>query len=377
MNRMKRIFCAVLALALLLSAFTATAVQNEADEKFVSTAAHLKELPLHTGSVGGEWLVLGLARAELLDPDAACEYTQISVDYVKSIGSERLHQRKSTDNSRLILALSSLGADPRNVAGYDLTAPLNDFRYVSKQGISGVIWALIALDCCAYPAQNGVRQQLLDAVLAAQHSDGGWGLDEAVSDPDLTGMALQAMSPYRAYDPEVRLAAENGVAFLAGIRQQSGGYASYDGINPESGAQVIVALTALGIDPATDERFVSGGRTIFDSLLRFSVEGGFSHTLGGEYNQMATEQAFYALAAYRRFLAGKTALCDMTDVCDHTLVDADGDGRLTINDATVLQRWLAEFDEKLDTPQKRFADLNHDGRVDIGDVTLCQRLLAS
>ena len=193
MNRMKRIFCAVLALALLLSAFTATAVQNEADEKFVSTAAHLKELPLHTGSVGGEWLVLGLARAELLDPDAACEYTQIAVDYVKSIGSERLHQRKSTDNSRLILALSSLGADPRNVAGYDLTAPLNDFRYVSKQGISGVIWALIALDCCAYPAQNGVRQQLLDAVLAAQHSDGGWGLDEAVSDPDLTGFILSSV----------------------------------------------------------------------------------------------------------------------------------------------------------------------------------------
>ena len=35
-----------------------------------------------------------------------------------------------------------------------------------------------------------------------------------------------------------------------------------------------------------------------------------------EPNQMATEQAYYALTAYERFTGGKTRLYDMTDV-DH------------------------------------------------------------
>ena len=76
-----------------------------------------------------------------------------------------------------------------------------------------------------------------------------------------------------------------------------------------------MALTALGIDPTTDSRFVKNGSTVLDALAGFYVTGGgFQHTAGGERNGMATEQGYYALAAYYRFVNGQTSLYDMSDV---------------------------------------------------------------
>ena len=42
--------------------------------------------------------------------------------------------------------------------------------------------------------------------------------------------------------------------------------------------------------------------------------GGFRHTASGELDGMATEQGYYALAAYYRFVNGQTSLYDMSDV---------------------------------------------------------------
>ncbi|MCQ4775812.1 hypothetical protein NE634_19420, partial [Lacrimispora saccharolytica] len=79
--------------------------------------------------------------------------------------------------------------------------------------------------------------------------------------------------------------------------------------------QVIVALTAMGIDPNTDSRFVKNGKSVIDALLTYAnADESFKHVLKGDANQMATEQAYYALTAYERFTGGKTRLYDMTDV---------------------------------------------------------------
>jgi len=73
-------------------------------------------------------------------------------------------------------------------------------------------------------------------------------------------------------------------------------------------------LTELGI-PLEDERFAANGKNIEDQLLAFrTVDGGFAHLLGEEANQMATEQALYALAAAHRAEQGMTSLYNMSDV---------------------------------------------------------------
>ena len=60
---------------------------------------------------------------------------------------------------------------------------------------------------------------------------------------------------------------------------------------------------------------MKNGSTVLGALAGFYVDGGgFKHTADGERNGMATEQGYYALAAYYRLTAGKTSLYDMSDV---------------------------------------------------------------
>jgi hypothetical protein len=75
-----------------------------------------------------------------------------------------------------------------------------------------------------------------------------------------------------------------------------------------------VALTELGIS-LDDPRFAKNGNTLVDNLLTFYLEGnGFLHTADGSgSNQMATEQAFYALVAAQRAEEGKNSLYRMRD----------------------------------------------------------------
>lgn len=97
--------------------------------------------------------------------------------------------------------------------------------------------------------------------------------------------------------------------FLSTSQNGTGGYGS-----AESSAQVIVALAALGRDAATDSAFTKNSISALAGLLGYQQEdGGFSHASGGT-NQMASEQAAYALVAYDRFQKNQSPLYDMTDV---------------------------------------------------------------
>ena len=113
------------------------------------------------GSVGGEWKVLALARSGFYPTQSGyfSEYYAKIEKLVAANGSPKLHPQKSTENSRRIIALSSIGRDARSVAGFDLTAPLGDFNYVKKQGLNGVIFALIALDCNKNYGMSDIKSQ--------------------------------------------------------------------------------------------------------------------------------------------------------------------------------------------------------------------------
>lgn len=272
------------------------------------------------GSIGGEWAVIGLARSGRNVPDG---YYENVVKYVRENinDKEQLHKAKSTDNARVILALTSLGYDVSDVDGHNLLMGLTDLAYVEKQGINGTIWALIAFDSHSYdiPVNNSAknqttREKLITAILEAQLSDGGWSLSGDKSDADMTAMALQALAPYYNTDERVKAAVDNALDCLSALQTPIGGYNSWETLNSESCAQVIVALTALGIDPQTDPRFIKNGCSVLDALVAFYTGDGFAHTTDGDINGMATEQGYYALASYFRFKERQTSLYDMSDV---------------------------------------------------------------
>ena len=289
-----------------------------------------KSAPI-VGSIGGEWLALGLARSGRSVPAG---YYDNVVQYVKANvnANERLHNSKSTDNSRVILALTAIGKDPTNVGGHNLLKGLDSMSYINKQGINGPVFALIALDSHNYPTFGEVtRDVLIDRILSEQvKADGGWalgGADEEASDVDVTAMTIQALAPYYKTNAKVKTVVDKGLTWLSAHQEEDGGFASWGAVNSESCAQVIVALAALGIDPLTDSRFIKNGITALDALCGYYTQDdtlgkGFAHVkqssggyVGGAYNQMATEQAYYALNAYYRFANGQNRLYDMTDVC--------------------------------------------------------------
>lgn len=282
------------------------------------------------GSVGGEWMVIGLTRSGCDCPEG---YYENAVAYVhENINdNEQLHRAKSTENSRLILALTSAGYDVTDVGGHNLLKGLSDMSYLKKQGINGPIWALVAFDSYDYEIpQNeneetqATREEIIAYILEKQFDDGGWALMGGTADPDMTGMAVQALAPYYNSNPEVKNAVDRALDCLSDIQRDDGTFGSVDGSCVESCAQVIVALTALGIDPESDDRFIKNGVSIVDAICIFAVEGGgFEHIPYGGLNGMATEQGQYGLAAYFRFLEGETSLYDMTDVEVRSVDDVD------------------------------------------------------
>lgn len=291
---------------------------KKADSIYKTTGDYLaKRGTPSVGSIGGEWMVLGLARSGRTVPEG---YYDAVVKYVKdNIDSNgRLDKNKSTENARIILALTAIGKDVTNVDGHDLLAGLNEMSYLSKQGINGAIFTLIALDSHSYtPAGDVTRDKLVQAILDAQISgDGGWSLDGKNADVDMTAMAIQALAAYYKSNSSAKKAVDKGLSWLSSVQQNDGGFTSWGAANSESCAQVIVALTALGIDPAKDSRFIKNGVSVLDALCSFAVNGGGFKHLATETsaNGMATEQGFYALVAYYRLLNGQSSLYDMADV---------------------------------------------------------------
>lgn len=291
---------------------------KKADSIYKTTGDYLAKLGTPgVGSIGGEWMALGLARSGRTVPEG---YYDAVVKYVKdNIDSNgRLDKNKATENARIILALTAIGKDVTNVGGHDLLAGLNEMSYLSKQGINGAIFTLIALDSHSYtPAGDVTRDKLVQAILDAQISgDGGWSLDGKNADVDMTAMAIQALAAYYKSNSSAKKAVDKGLSWLSSVQQNDGGFTSWGAANSESCAQVIVALTALGIDPAKDSRFIKNGVSVLDALCSFAVNGGGFKHLATETsaNGMATEQGFYALVAYYRLLNGQTSLYDMTDV---------------------------------------------------------------
>ena len=298
----------------------------DVDDIFNATGAYLASLGTPgVGSIGGEWLVVGLLRAGYAVPEGWAEgYYANAITYInENMNAQgQLHSAKSTDNSRMILALTALGKDVTNVGGKNLLTALADLDYVKKQGINGPIWALIAFDSHDYtiPTLSGsgtqtTRGNLIATILGEQLADGGWALSGINADPDMTAMALQALAPYYSTNAAVKTAVDKALAKLSAMQDDTGGYGSWGTVNSESCAQVIVALSALGINPDTDSRFVKNGCSVVDALYTYYVDGGgFRHILSGSRDGMASEQAYYALAAYYRLLTGATPLYDMSDV---------------------------------------------------------------
>lgn len=300
------------------------------------------------GTTAGDWYPIGLSRLGI--EDNFDSYLAVITDIVKGRYEEpgRLSSVKATEWHRISLSILAAGGDPTNM-GSDQSGRLIDLiadgtynrgesTSLGRQGINGWIWGLITLDSMRYEVPEGAyytRDDIIIEILKRQLDDGGFALSGSVADPDITAMALQALSPY--YNDEklytynlpsgktVTKAAyqviDEALCCLSELQLDNGGFKSWGTENVESADQVIVALCCLNIDPFTDSRFIKNGNTIYDNILTYRMaDGGFVHSytydpdnpssLPDASNSMAGEQTLYTIAALVRSIKGMRSLYD-------------------------------------------------------------------
>ena len=171
---MKRIGSRLLCILLLLSLLLSLAACGKPKTQLEKTAGYLQAQVAEPGaaSIGGDWLIFGLARSGVKVPQKYFDTYYNNVEAAVREKNGILSERKYTEYSRTVLALTAIGKDPASVAGFNLLRPLADFEQVAKQGINGTIFALLALDSGNYEipenpdaAVQATRQMYVDELL--------------------------------------------------------------------------------------------------------------------------------------------------------------------------------------------------------------------
>lgn len=298
------------------------AVAQRAERGIADNQPLLTEDVFPAGSSVSDWTALAMACAGIADDYAG--YLARLQAYVERQYAENggLHAVKATEYHRIALTAAALGGDPAafgakpDGTAIDLVA---DGAYnwqgddLGGQGLNGWIFALLTIDAVGaeVPADARYsRQDMLDAIVSAQLPEGGFSLGGGAMDVDITAMALQALAPYREQYQEVIDAALNA---LSAAQTVTGGFESWGAQSSESCAQVILALTALDIDPTADERFQKNQRNVAEALMDFRLsDGGFAHEKDGPLDAMACEQAMQALTAMALRQQGEGRFFDLT-----------------------------------------------------------------
>lgn len=300
--------------------FTKFAVIEKTKVNKVDVTTEMKNLIkyLQDDQTQSEWEDFGLARLNQANNEALL--AAVAEKLKEANGSFR----KITDYERYALTVKALGGDPTNIGGYNLIEKIYNNDRMTLQGTNGLIFALIALDSGNYqvPADaKWSRETILAEILASQNNDGGFSLVKGeASDVDITAMALSSLVNDKD-QASVKAAIDKAVAWLSKAQQESGGFIADGKENSESAVQVIIALTANGIDPQ-GELFTKAKGNVVSNLLSYQNEksGGFANLSNEQANQIASEQALLALTALNRFANNESSIYKFTDQIEDMVV---------------------------------------------------------
>ena len=320
--------------ALIVSAFEARTAHTVSGDRLLGDPTYLET---HAGTGTGDWIAFAMARYSFTDGGnrpvycydedyaAYTDAVQRKLDaYYEETGIRA--GTKLTEYFRPAIALSAMGEDE---SFYITAATVYNGTDLKRIALMSLDFGLIAywmrdIEIADEPVRRA--SDLMHRILELQLPDGGWSISSLMggaSDVDVTAMTLTALAPYyRAGNANVTAAAEKALSFLSASQRNAGDFSSYGIFNTESTAQVLTALTSMGIDPLTDARFIKNGNTVLDGLLTYRLaDGSFTHSYtadpdngaaaAGGYNYLATDQAAYALVSLWRQQKGLNTLYDL------------------------------------------------------------------
>ncbi|OJE34020.1 cell wall anchor protein [Bacillus tropicus] len=247
--------------------------------------------------IESDWVALGLSRSGKNVPIEA------KLNYVKAVTEKvekRINRFSATDLARTIIMMNAMNADPKMVGAHNLVQKLYESDKVNS--VTGYTFALLAFDTKKYEVpvdSKWNRVALVDAILNAQHADGGWTYDSAsskdsASSVDVTGMVLSALAPYQDR-ADVKPAVQKAVAYLYNEQLENGGFSADGQENSNSAAQAIIGLSLV---KDVDQNRL---HKAMQNLLSYQLPNGEFKWLPGDQNGsgMATEQALLALIQFK------------------------------------------------------------------------------
>lgn len=247
--------------------------------------------------IESDWVALGLSRSGKDIPIEA------KLNYVKAVTEKvekRVNRFSATDLARTIIMMNAMNADPKMVGEHNLVQKLYESDKVNS--VTGYTFALLAFDTKKYEIpvdSKWNRVALVDALLNAQHTDGGWTYDSAsskdsASSVDVTGMVLSALAPYQDR-ADVKSAVQKAVAYLYNEQLENGGFSADGQENSNSVAQAIIGLSLV---KDVDQNRL---HKAMQNLLSYQLPNGEFKWLPGDQNGsgMATEQALLALLQFK------------------------------------------------------------------------------
>ncbi|UYX50130.1 DUF4430 domain-containing protein [Bacillus thuringiensis] len=264
--------------------------------------------------IGSDWVAIGLARSGVNVP------LETKINYVKPVAEKvkkRLNRFSATDLARTIIMMNAMNVDPTKVEGQNLVQNL--FESDKVNSVTGYAFTLLALDTKKYevPAEaKWNRAALVQALLQAQHTDGGWTYDsssskESASNVDVTSMVLAALAPYQEQQ-DVKPGIQKAVDYLYKQQLDSGGFTADGQENSNSTAQAIIGLSLVkDLDHNRLNKAVQ-------NLMSYQLPNGEFKWLPSDQkgSGMATEQAFLALLQFKE--VGKS-IYDWSNVVENEI----------------------------------------------------------
>lgn len=289
-------------------------------EKVEIPAAQLNEAISKTSEkmlqdgIGSDWVAIGLARSGVNVP------LETKINYVKPVAEKvkkRLNRFSATDLARTIIMMNAMNVDPTKVEGQNLVQNL--FESDKVNSVTGYAFTLLALDTKKYEVPVEAkwnRAALVQALLQAQHTDGGWTYDsssskESASNVDVTSMVLAALAPYQEQQ-DVKPAIQKAVDYLYKQQLGNGGFAADGQENSNSTAQAIIGLSL--VKDVDHDRLNKAVQT----LMSYQLPNGEFKWLPSDQkgSGMATEQAFLALLQFKEL--GKS-IYDWSNVVENEI----------------------------------------------------------
>ena len=250
----------------------------------------------------GDWVVFDMAAYERLgfgtnttDKD---NYLNLTVNELA--GSSAL----ASDRAKAEIIFAALGTDSTNLTPYGSEKSYSNAEKLANMNLGKSYytapWVLLAEEAGKTELSDEQRGSMISLLTAAQGENGLfqsiWG-GEKYDDADTTATAIAALMRFYNDNEDVKSFVDKAVEGLSAAQRSDG---SFGNVNTD--AMVIIGLAAMGIDPASDARFVKNGCSLADALMLYVNDGNNGFTAGyisgdaGEKAQaLATEQGFRAL----------------------------------------------------------------------------------